>query len=88
MARVEEGHMERGTVTYTGKAGECFAQKRIVQLQSILRFYSLTRIQGVLKCVALFPNQSSASSLTSWYFLFIQSFKETAEATDPPLSSE
>ena len=34
MAGVEEGHMERGTVTYTGKAGDCFAQKRVVQLQA------------------------------------------------------
>ena len=55
------------------KSGRLLCSEEDSALASILRFYSLTRIRGVLKCVALFPNQSSASSLTSWYFLFIQS---------------
>ena len=36
MARVGDGHMEQGTVTYMGKVGDCFTQKKIAQFASIL----------------------------------------------------
>lgn len=55
------------------KSGRLLCSEEDSAVASILRFYSLTRIRGELKCVALFPNQSSASSLTGRYFLFIQS---------------
>ena len=45
------------------KSGRLLCSEEDSALASILRFYSLTRIRGVLKCVALFPNQSSASQL-------------------------